>query len=73
MRPMHPWNSTKFEFNTTCSCVVGHQTSSPIASLMQDARKMTSSQTTFFDQFYTNASYMETLSCSMYKMNNKRH
>jgi hypothetical protein len=57
--------------NITCSCVVGHQISSPIASLMQDAMKMASSQTTLFDQFHTNASYMETLSCFIYRMNYK--
>jgi hypothetical protein len=33
--------------------------------------KMASSQTTLFDQFHTNASYMEWLSCFMYKMNCK--
>jgi hypothetical protein len=40
---------------------------------MQDAMNMASSQTTFFDQFHVNASYMETLSCFIYKMNWKRH
>jgi hypothetical protein len=39
---------------------------------MQDAMKMASSQIAFFDQFHTNASYMETLSCFIYKMNFKR-
>jgi hypothetical protein len=59
--------------NTTHSCAMGHQISFPIASLMQDAMKMASSQTTFFDQFHTNSSYMETLSCFIYKMNCKNY
>ncbi len=50
---------------------VGHWISSPIASLMQDAMKMTSSQTTLFDQLHTNASYMKTLSCLIYKKNQR--
>jgi hypothetical protein len=69
MSLMQPWNSTKFMPNTTCFYVVGHRISSPIALLMQDAMKMASSQTTFFDQFHANALYMETLSCFIYKMN----
>jgi hypothetical protein len=50
------------------SCTMGHWISFPIASLMQDAIKMSSSQITFFDQFHIIASYMETLSCFIYKM-----
>ncbi len=41
----------------------------PMASLMQDAMKTTSSQITFLFKFHMNALYMITLSCLMYKMN----
>lgn len=48
---------------------IGHQISLPLASLMQDAMKITSSQTTILLQFYRNALFMIMLSCFMYKMN----
>jgi len=51
-------NSSMVLPNTNFPYEMGYEISSPIASLMQDAMKLVSSQIAPFDQFYRKTSYM---------------
>ncbi len=73
INPMQPWNCVSCVAKTWCSSIVGHQISTAMAELMQDAIKMPSSFIAFLFQFHKNASYLVTLSCFIYNMKLSKH
>jgi hypothetical protein len=58
---------------TRHSSIMGHQISSTMVELMQDAIKMPSSFIAIFLHFYKNASYLVTFLCLMYNMKFNKH
>ncbi len=70
---MQPWNCGNYVAKTWSSSIMGHQISSTMAKLMQDAIKMLSSFIALLLQFHRNASYSVTLLCLIYNMKLSKH